>query len=137
MLSYPRALKHFTLKGQSPDPIITGPVREANRSAYIDALKMHASSLESLDLDLYYQWMEPIDLTEFKALKKLTISRRMLLGDGDEASDPAKFLPVGTLESLTIHDGDDDEPWTSVMPENESCPCECWTYHHRFDDTYL
>lgn len=136
MLSFPRALKHFTFKGQSPDPIVTFPVREANRSAYIDALRIHASSLESLDLDLYYPWAEPIDLTEFKALKKLTLSPGMLTGDGRESQSVIKNLPsTFSLENLTLRHN--DEPETLVMPESESCPCSCWTYRHRLDDTYL
>lgn len=135
MLSYPRALKHFTFKGQSPDPIVTGPVREANRSAYIDALRIHASSLESLDLDLYYHWTEPINLTEFKALKKLRLSPRMLTGDGRVYQSPIKNLPsTFSLEDLILRH--DDEPETVIMPESESCPCSCWSYRHRLNDTY-
>lgn len=132
MLSYPRALKHFTFKGQSADPIVTGFVREANRSAYIDALKTHASSLESMDLDLYFPWPEPIDLTEFKALKKLTISRRMLVGDGNESQSPGKYLP-STFDSEGLTFRADYDSANVIMPENQSCPCSCWTYRHRLE----
>ena len=132
MLSYPRELKHFTFKGQSADPIVTGFVREANRSAYIDALKLHTSSLESMDLDLYFPWPEPIDLTEFKALKKLTISRRMLVGDGNESQSLGKYLPsTFDLEGLTFRA--DYELANFIMPENQLCPCSCWSYRHRLD----
>lgn len=134
ILSYPRALKHFTFKGQSPDPIVTGPIRDPNRSAYIDALRMHASSLESLDLDLYYYWTEPIDLTEFTALKTLTTSRRMLVGDGNEseAQSPGKYLP-STFDLAGISWRADYQLENIILPENKSCPCPCWTYVHRWE----
>lgn len=135
MLSYPHALKHFTFKGQAPDPIVTGPAREANRSLYIDALKPHASSLESLDLDLYYPWREPISLRDFKALKRITISPWMLTGDGNEWGPGSGYLPSTFAQThLTFRQA--DEPETSVMEENEHCPCSCWSYRHRLDDTY-
>ncbi|KAJ5358172.1 hypothetical protein N7541_005330 [Penicillium brevicompactum] len=111
MLLYPLQLKHFTMKGQE-ERYIYGPFRDFDRRLYIDALRSHASSLETLDIDLQYgHTEEPIDLSEFSALLSLTISPRMLIGDNQEfwlkdasTSDWAKLLP-SNLQHLTFrHD---------------------------------
>lgn len=198
ILECPRALKHFTFKGQSPPMIFSPPFRDKNRGAYIDVLKSHASSLESLDLDLYDWWEEPINLSDFKVLKRLAISTWMLTGDGNETKPLGKVLP-SSLEQITFRSQDSDfhfgdicelvrsgelrhlsslscqlpsdwslvspeqvlaeqcneyqsfaqafdelgvqlsvvrVPEPAVMPENETCPCPCWTYWHRWNDSY-
>lgn len=89
LLTYPRALKHFTFKGECHfKPKKLSP----NRAAYLNALMPHRLSLKSLDLDLYYQpCNEGVDLHEFSMLEELTIDPRMLKGD-DEA-----FLRLGEV----------------------------------------
>ncbi|KAJ5805110.1 hypothetical protein N7474_010997 [Penicillium riverlandense] len=106
MLRFPRALKHFTLKGQGPDPIITPRFSESDRTEYLDALKPHALSLESLDLDLDLDWEDPLDMRDFVALKRLTITPRMVIGDDteeEELNGRTRFTPWKELlpQSLT------------------------------------
>ncbi|KAJ5775705.1 uncharacterized protein N7511_000716 [Penicillium nucicola] len=81
MLRYPRALKRFTLKGE-PTESKYGFRCESDRGKYIDVLQAHSSSLQRLDLDLYHDWDEEVDLTPFTALQSLTITPRMLLTPG-------------------------------------------------------
>jgi hypothetical protein len=104
MLRFPRALKHFTLKGQGPDPIITPRFSESDRTEYLDALKPHASSLESLDLDLDLDWEDPLDMRDFVALKRLTITPRMVIGDDTEEEE---------LEGRTRF-----TPWKELLPQS-------------------
>lgn len=82
MLQYPQRLKHLTLKGQRKNDIdAPRGFNTIDRSEYIDGIKAHLLSLETLDLDLHYEWGGSIDLRDFKALKKLTIKPRMVIGD--------------------------------------------------------
>ncbi|KAJ5317461.1 hypothetical protein N7508_001969 [Penicillium antarcticum] len=78
MLRYPRALKCFTLKGE-PSESKYGFRCGSDRGKYIDVLKNHTSSLQILDLDLYHDWSEEIDLSPFTVLQSLAITPRMLL----------------------------------------------------------
>ncbi|KGO61790.1 hypothetical protein PEX1_025260 [Penicillium expansum] len=100
MLRYPHQLKHFTIKGQEERSEL-GCFGDSNRQLYIDALRSHSSSLETLDIDLQFdEWKEPMDLSNFSALQSLTISPRMLIGDNGcfwlkpaSTLDWAKLLP--------------------------------------------
>lgn len=121
MLRFPRGLKHFTLKGEGPDPIITPRFNESDRSEYLDALKPHALSLESLDLDLDLDWEDPLDMRDFVALKRLTIAPRMVIGDDteeEELNGRTRFTPWKELlpQSLTHLNFRNDE---AVFPLEE------------------
>jgi hypothetical protein len=63
-----RALKVFLYKGASMGNSIQ---HKENGGEYIQALETHASSLETLYLDLYLFWENPFDLSCFPALKRL------------------------------------------------------------------
>lgn len=98
MLEYPRALKHFTLKGEAPKWASHGSRDHADRGQCIDVLRAHSSSKETLDLDLYLYWEEPMNLSDFTALKRLTISPQMLLGDEPEGQP--RTAPVPRWEDI-------------------------------------
>lgn len=109
MLRYPKQLKHFTIKGQEERTDMGPFFSDDDRRLYINALRTHSSSLESLDIDIQYNITEePIDLSDFSVLQSLTISPRMVIGDNEqlwlkEAStlDWAKLLPPN-LQHLTF-----------------------------------
>lgn len=208
LLRHPRSLKYLTLKGQAKDVIDLPTARDSDRSGYIDAIKTHCSSLETLDLDLYEEWGDPIDLSDFQSLKKLTTAPRMLIGDdtivggcrtktapaacwrgllppnlehltfrSDEAVFPIREmyelvssggLRLASFTCQMLQDTPDElvdrSPQDLVsercpngksyyegfrelgvrfsvvevseiqpLPEGEACPCDCWTYMHRFE----
>ncbi|KAJ5604644.1 hypothetical protein N7510_009798 [Penicillium lagena] len=140
MLQFPRALKHFTLKGQGPDPIITPRFSESDRTEYLDALKPHALSLESLDLDLDLDWEDPLDMRDFVALKRLTITPRMAIGDDTEEEEldgrtrftPWKELLPQSLTHLTFRNDEAVFPLDAIydiirdgdLPNLTSFTCE-------------
>jgi hypothetical protein len=109
MLRYPRALKSFTLKGE-PAESKYGFTCGSDRGEYVDVLMAHSSSLQVLDLDLYYDWSEEIDLSPFTALESLTITPRMLVGDRGGECKPANEIDLShwgellppSLERLTF-----------------------------------
>ncbi|KAJ5091183.1 hypothetical protein NUU61_006053 [Penicillium alfredii] len=121
MLQYPRALKHFTLKGETPIQGSHGPrIGEPDRMNYINALHPHSSSLETLDLDLYREWEWPVKLHGFTALKQLTITPRMLIGDDPEGRPRAAAVPrwedvlPSGLEKLVFRNDEPELPLLGI-----------------------
>ncbi|RAK98823.1 uncharacterized protein BO80DRAFT_411919 [Aspergillus ibericus CBS 121593] len=92
LLSLPRALKHFTYKG-APWTHRPYNVME-DRQKCIDAMKVQAHSLLTLDLDFYPGvWDNPaLDFRAFRCLEQLTVDPRALRGDG-------KFDPKNNNEA--------------------------------------
>ncbi|KAL1981458.1 hypothetical protein VTN96DRAFT_2630 [Rasamsonia emersonii] len=80
-----------------------GPEAISEILTYPHALRPHASSLEYLDLDLYFQYDESVDLSDFSALKHLTIHPEMLTEDWKGMEPFGKLLPP-SLESITFRD---------------------------------
>lgn len=120
MLQYPRALKRFTLKGEAPIPDFGGPLEGRGLGQCINVLKIHSSSIETLNLDLYTEGAEPIDLSGFTALKRLTISPRMLLGDDPKGWPGTAPVPHGkdflpsSLEHLTLRADEAEFPLLGI-----------------------
>lgn len=143
MLRYPRALKSFIMKGE-PAESKYGFKCGSDRSEYVKVLEAHSSSLQILDLDLYHNWPEEIDLSPFTTLQSLTITPRMLVGDrgGDCKSankvDPwhwGALLPP-SLECLTFRCDGPHFPLggiyhavsTGQLPNLRSLTCEMRDY---------
>ena len=88
LLSLPRVLKHFTYKGA---PWTHRPYNlMEDRQRCIDAIKVQADSLLSLDLDFYPgKWDNlALDFRDFLCLEQLTVDPSALRGDGH--FDPKK-----------------------------------------------
>jgi hypothetical protein len=110
VLTFPRALKHFTFKGMKLDRDRYFIMERRARALYVEALSTHASSLETLDFDISFMLPEPIDLSCFTALKRLTIGLPQLVGPPKAPS--FKSYSPGTLrgrlprnlEHLTFQD---------------------------------
>lgn len=140
MLQYPRALKHFTLKGQATETTI-GPFRGDDRSEYIDALRPHSSTLETLDLDFLVDWEDSINLSTFTALKSLTIAPRILVGEDTDglanvtaASRWQELLPPN-LEHLVFRSHEAIFPIAEVyeMVRHGSLRLSCFTCQMRLN----
>ncbi|KAJ5855828.1 uncharacterized protein N7529_009772 [Penicillium soppii] len=94
-----RALKVFLYKGASMGNSIQD---KENGGEYIQALETHASSLETLYLDLYLFWENPFDLSCFPALKRLITGAKQLGGRfGSYKLDILRGRLPRSLEHLT------------------------------------
>lgn len=85
MLRFPRNLKNLTFKGK---PKWTyEKVTKCDLNKYIDVIMSHSSSLETLDFDNpYFDQGGLVDLSGFKALKRITMDPCMLMGE--TSTDP-------------------------------------------------
>lgn len=103
ILSMPKALEHFTTKGSAwRGRSLSGDDRASN----IDALRMHASSLVTLDLDLFLDDdrppMQPLAFVDFVALRHLAIELWIVRGHIEHGIVSRNRLLPRYLEELTL-----------------------------------
>lgn len=103
ILSMPRALEHFTTKGSAwRARSVSGDDRASN----LDSLRIHASSLVSLDLDLFLDVdippIEPLTFIDFVALRRLAIELWIIRGHIEQGILSQKALLPRDLEELTL-----------------------------------
>lgn len=122
LLRIPEALKHLTWKGvpaTAPPEFWPG-----DRQSYVDAIRTHADSLVSLDLDFYAigGHHPPLDFRDFRSLRQLTIDPGVLRGDTTDADGNARHattecLLPGSLQGLVLR-----EYREYSVPDQETLP---------------
>ncbi|OJK02180.1 hypothetical protein ASPACDRAFT_1854168 [Aspergillus aculeatus ATCC 16872] len=123
LLRVPEALKHLTWKGvpaTAPPEFWPG-----DRQSYVDAIRTHAASLLSLDLDFYAigGHHPPLDFRHFRGLRQLTIDPGVLRGRGDStdahgnARHSTECLLPGSLQRLVLR-----EYREYSVPDQETLP---------------
>ncbi|PYH85168.1 hypothetical protein BO82DRAFT_275992 [Aspergillus uvarum CBS 121591] len=118
LLSVPKALKHLTWKGV---PATSPPeFWPADRQSYVDAIRTHADSLVSLDLDFYAigSHNPPLDFRDFRGLRQLTIDPTVLRGDSrDTGGHSTECLLPDSLKRLVFR-----EYREYSVPDQETLP---------------
>lgn len=103
ILSLPKALERFTTKGSAwQGRSVSGEDRVAN----LDSLRMHTSSLLSLDLDFFFDvdWppLQPLTLVEFSVSRQLAIELWIVRQHIEQGIVSQKKLLPQRLEELTL-----------------------------------
>lgn len=103
ILSMPKALQRFTAKGSA---WLGRSVSGEDRAASLESLRMHASSLVSLDLDFFLgdgqMPQEPLVMVDFTVLQQLAIPLWIIRGHIEQGIVSRQRLFPWQLEELTL-----------------------------------